>query len=82
MDPVTGMVINLADVDQILKETVDPLDGKHVNLEVPELKGQVPTTERLAHYLMERLQVRFPKTVRLIKVRLYEYENLWVDLWS
>lgn len=81
MDPVTGMIMNLADVDRILKEAVEPLDGKHVNLEVPELKDQVPTTERLAHYLMSRLQPRFVGGVHLVKIRLYEYENLWVDLW-
>lgn len=82
MDPQTGMIMNLVDVDCILKEVVDPLDGKHVNLEVPGLKGLVPTTERLAHYLMERLQPRFTGGVRLVKIRLYEYEDLWVDLWS
>jgi hypothetical protein len=49
---------------------------------VPGLKGLVPTTERLAHYLMERLQPRFGGAVRLVKIRLYEYEDLWVDLWS
>lgn len=82
IDPITGMVINLADVDRVLKEVVDPLDKKHVNLEVPGLKDQVPTTERLAHYLMKRFENRFPSGVRLVKIRLYEYENLWVDLWT
>jgi len=81
-DPLTGMIMNLADVDQILNKVVDPLDGKHVNLEIPELEGQVPTTERLAHYLMLKLRPHFSGGVRLVKVRLYEYENLWVDVWA
>ncbi len=85
MDPVSGMVMNLADVDAILKAAVEPLDGKHVNLEVPELTGTVPTTERLAHYLAGRLAPEFTPgkngEVRLLKIRLYEYEDLWVDLW-
>jgi 6-pyruvoyltetrahydropterin/6-carboxytetrahydropterin synthase len=82
MDPVTGMILNLTEVDLILKEAVQPLEGKQINLEVPALSGQVPTTERLAHYLMNRLQAQFVSPVRLVKIRLFEYENLWVDLWA
>ena len=78
-DPKTGMIMNLADVDQVLAEVVEPLDGKHVNLEVPELSGVVPTTERLAHFLFARLQKRF---TGLVKIRLYEYDDLWVDVWA
>lgn len=77
----TGMIINLTDVDKILKEAVEPLHGKHVNLEIPELKGLVPTTERLAHFLGKRLAPKFPAPLKLVKIRLYEYEDLWVDLW-
>lgn len=80
MDPVTGMVMNLVDLDTILRSAVAGLDGKHVNLEVPDLGGTVPTTERLAHYLLARIRVEPP--LRLVKLRLYEYENLWVDLWA
>ncbi len=81
-DPVTGMIMNLTDVDAILKEAVEPLSGKHLNFEVPGLSDQVPTTERLAQFLMARLLPRFKGPCRLIKIRLYEYENLWVDVWS
>lgn len=79
-DPVTGMILNLADVDRVLAEVVAGLEGKHVNLDVPELRGQVPTTERLAHFLWSRLQSRFAPA-RLAKLRLYEYDDLWVDVW-
>lgn len=82
MDPVTGMIMNLTDVDVILRDAIAGLDGKHVNLEVPGLEGTVPTTERLAHHLMNKLAPRFSGEVRMVKIRLYEYENLWVDLWA
>jgi 6-pyruvoyltetrahydropterin/6-carboxytetrahydropterin synthase len=81
-DPVTGMVMNLADVDRLLKEAVSPLEGKSVQLEVPGLKGQVPTTERIARFLFDRLAVQFKKPIRLVKIRLFEYEDLWVDVWA
>lgn len=81
LDAQTGMIMNLADVDAILNAEVSALDGKHVNLEVPELSGVVPTTERLAQFLFARLQPKF-RDVKLIKLRLYEYADLWVDVWA
>lgn len=81
-DPVTGMVMNLTDVDRIMKAVVQPLEGKHVNLDVPELKNVVPTTERIAHYLFAKLQPQFLNAQKLVKIRLYEYEDLWVDVWN
>jgi 6-pyruvoyltetrahydropterin/6-carboxytetrahydropterin synthase len=82
VDKQTGMIMNLAEVDAILKQTVEPLDGKHLNLEVPEFKNQVPTTEALALYLTSRLREAMKSSpVRLAKVRLYECEDLWVDVW-
>src|SRR4051812_33820643 len=51
----TGMVANLTDVDQILDQVLAPLDGRHLNFEVPEFKNQVPTTEALANYILQRL---------------------------
>lgn len=81
VDPLTGMIMNLTDVDHILREAIAPLEGKHVNLEVPELSGQVPTTERLSYFLATRLLSQFKAPLKLVKIRLYEYEDLWVDLW-
>jgi 6-pyruvoyltetrahydropterin/6-carboxytetrahydropterin synthase len=81
VDPVSGMIVNLADVDSLLASAVAPLDGKHLN-SLPEFKEHVPTTEALAGWLTGKLQasMKFPG-VKLVKVRLYEYEDLWVDVW-
>lgn len=81
-DPVTGMVMNLTEVDRILKEAVAPFEGKSVELEVAGLAGKVPTTERIAQFLFERLNKNFNGSAKLIKLRLFEYENLWVDVWA
>jgi hypothetical protein len=51
-----------------------------VNLDIPELKGKVPTTERLAHYFLGKLDGKFGGA-KLVKIRLYESEDLWVDVW-
>ena len=43
-DPVTGMVVDLADLKKILEqEVMRRMDHRHLNFEVPELAGQIPT---------------------------------------
>ena len=83
VSPQTGMVINLVDVDNILKETVLPVAGKHLNFEVSEFNNKVPTTELVAEFLFERCEKLFkPLGVKVLKLRLYEYDDLWVDVWA
>lgn len=82
IDPVTGMIANLVDIDALLGELLAPLAGKHLNEEVAEFKNVVPTTETIAGYLSSRLlKINKLKGVRVAKLRLYEYEDLWVDIW-
>lgn len=83
VDPVTGMVMNLIEIDQILNEVTGPLEGKQLNSEVAEFKNQTPTTEALAAYLYERLETKFSNhAVKLARLRLFDHEDLWVDIWS
>jgi 6-pyruvoyltetrahydropterin/6-carboxytetrahydropterin synthase len=82
VDPTSGMIANLKDIDDLLLAVLAPLDGKHLNQEVPAFKSKVPTTEALAEWIAGSLikSMKFPG-VRLAKIRLYEYEDLWVDVW-
>src|SRR5512140_233686 len=58
-DAVTGMVVNLTDLDRVLKEEVDrPLDHKNLNLDVPEFREVVPTFENLARWIWQRVSAR------------------------
>jgi 6-pyruvoyltetrahydropterin/6-carboxytetrahydropterin synthase len=79
IDPETGMVLNLVEVDSILKEVVEPLDHHHLNFDVAAFKDIVPTTENVAVYCFEEIQRRLPKDVKLQRVRVFENENLWAD---
>ena len=82
VDPLTGMIVNLADVDQWLSEVVQPLNAKHLNFELPEFQKKVPTTENLALYLQDKLNAKLASSqVTLFKLRLYESDDLWVDVW-
>lgn len=83
IDPETGMVINLKDVDALLREVVEPMDHRFLNRDVPFFQSHVPTTENIARYCFEQLQQSLAqRPARLVKVRLREGENLWVDYGS
>ncbi len=82
IDPLTGMVINLMDVDAILKVVTGELDHRHLNFDVPAFKDEVPTTENVAKFCFRRIQEELEKgasPAKLTSVRLYENEDLWVD---
>ncbi len=61
-DPETGMIVNLIDLDRILKEEVDrPLDHRHLNKEIPEFSREVPTAENLAGWIWKRVEARIAR---------------------
>lgn len=80
-DPVTGMIVDLKDVKQVLEEAiVKPMDHRHLNHEVPPFDKVVPTTENLAVEIWRRLQPHFQTSpARLKLVRLFETDDLYVE---
>ncbi len=59
IDSEDGMVLNLVDLDRILKEEVDrPLDHRNLNEEIPEFRETVPTAENLARWIWDRVDAR------------------------
>ena len=81
VDPVTGMIVDLKDVKQVLnREVVDVMDHRFLNMEVKPFDVVVPTTENVAREIWRRVQPHFSSdTVRLKQVRLYETESLYVE---
>ena len=75
VDPETGMVANLKDVDRVLRrEFVDLVDHKHLNRDVEFLRGVVPTAENIAAIAFKTLSPHF-EPARLVRLRLTESEN-------
>lgn len=72
VDPTTGMVMNLTDLDAAMKEIIDPLDHKMLHVDVPHFRETVPTDENLAIYVWDGLKGRLPAGCRLASVRIYE----------
>jgi 6-pyruvoyltetrahydropterin/6-carboxytetrahydropterin synthase len=82
IDPVTGMVINLADLDSILQEhVVDALDHRFLNLDVAHFSKVVPTCENLATYIFGLLQELLRELpANLCGVRVWEGQDLSADV--
>jgi len=82
IDPVTGMVMNLSDLREILdQEIVQRMDHRFLNKEVPPFDKIVPTTANVAREIWRRLQKRFAGTAaELVRVRLHETPELYVDV--
>ncbi len=76
--PTTGMVMNLSDLATILREELwVPMDHKHLNRDVPFLRGIIPTAENVAVACWERIASRLDKHpgCGLHEVRLFESRN-------
>jgi 6-pyruvoyltetrahydropterin/6-carboxytetrahydropterin synthase len=81
VDPVTGMVMNLKELKEILEEEiVEPMDHRFLNKEVPPFDKVVPTTANLAKEIWRRLENRFTGGTALVRVRVYETPDLYVDV--
>lgn len=78
-DPATGMVLNLKELKEILeREICDRMDHRHLNYEVPELAGEIPTCENLAAMIWRLLDPKITRG-RLDRVRVYESPDIFAD---
>jgi 6-pyruvoyltetrahydropterin/6-carboxytetrahydropterin synthase len=74
IDPATGMIANLADLDGFVeREVLDPFDHKSLNEDVAAFDAAVPTTENLCIEIFRRLKT-FPNA-KLERVRVQETSN-------
>ena len=74
VDPATGMIVNLADLDGFVeREVIEAFDHRSLNEDVPSFREKVPTTENVCIEIFQRLK-RFP-LARLERVRVEETSN-------
>jgi 6-pyruvoyltetrahydropterin/6-carboxytetrahydropterin synthase len=80
-DPVTGMVLDLKELKDILnREVVEPYDHRFLNHEVPPFDRVIPTLENIARNIWQRLEGPVKgRATRLQAVRVYETPDLFVD---
>jgi 6-pyruvoyltetrahydropterin/6-carboxytetrahydropterin synthase len=74
IDPATGMIVNLADLDTFVqREILENYDQHSLNEDVPAFREKIPTTENVCVEIFERLK-KFPMA-RLESVRIQETAN-------
>ncbi len=74
VDPATGMIVNLVDLDRFVQsEVLDVFDHKSLNEDVQSFRTLVPTTENVCKEIYRRLK-RFP-LANLERVRIEETSN-------
>jgi 6-pyruvoyltetrahydropterin/6-carboxytetrahydropterin synthase len=74
VDPETGMVVNMAALDDVVRSrVVDRFDHSNLNLD-PLFVNRVPTTENLCRALFTLLKDALPAG-KLERVRVEETEN-------
>ncbi|WP_282939826.1 6-carboxytetrahydropterin synthase [Paenibacillus sp. RC67] len=79
-DSVTGMIMNLGDLDQIVDELIiKKFDHKHLNLDTEEFKELNPTSDVVVMVICQILAERIPK---LYKVGLWETEKNYFEYYA
>ncbi|MBB78852.1 MAG: 6-pyruvoyl tetrahydrobiopterin synthase [Crocinitomicaceae bacterium] len=80
-NPETGFIINLKTLSKIInKEIIEELDHRNMNLDVPFLKGVIPSTENVVIKIWNRIVGPISDAGGdLAKIKLFETENNFVE---
>lgn len=79
IDPQTGFVADLGQLDEILADEVkERFDHRNINVDVPEFgDGRlIPSGENLARFIFDRVAARLPHNVRIESVKIAEDRTL------
>ncbi|MGD0482839.1 MAG: 6-carboxytetrahydropterin synthase [Terracidiphilus sp.] len=91
-DPVTGFVVDLKWLKDVMeREVLSAYDHRHLNLETPEFKNAIPTTENIAIAAWKRLEpaINFgggasgggaaAGGAKLTRIRVYETPEIFAE---
>ena len=79
-DPVTGMVVNLSDLKELLeREIVARFDHRDLNRDTPYFEKEPPTPENFVRVIHRILLSALPPGA-LDRIRLQEDPETWVEL--
>jgi 6-pyruvoyltetrahydropterin/6-carboxytetrahydropterin synthase len=81
-DPVTGFVVDLKWLKDVMeREVLSAYDHKHLNLEAPEFRQAIPTTENIAIAVWKRLEptITVAGGAKLNRIRVYETPEIFAE---
>ena len=79
VDPVTGMLIDLKVLKDIIRDHVeDKLDHRNLNEEIPEFQELIPTAENICYVIWQILRAELDDKFELT-VRLWETPRNYVE---
>jgi 6-pyruvoyltetrahydropterin/6-carboxytetrahydropterin synthase len=78
IDPETGMVINLSELDEMIKDIIEELDHTRLDIEVSHFREFVPSGENIAKYIWMRLQPKMKKGTPL-HIKLWETQDNYFE---
>jgi len=79
IDPVTGFVVDLGELDNILSDEVkNRFDHRNINVDIPEFADGklVPSGENVAKFIYDRVALRLSPKVAIESVRIAEDQTL------
>ncbi len=65
-DPRTGLVADVAAIDEAVRRVLDAFDHRYLNVEVPPFDRVLPTAERIAEHIWGLLAKDVPRLARVI----------------
>lgn len=77
-DAITGYVIDMKRLSDMIKEVIVKFDHKNLNLDTDEFKNLNPTAENIAIVIYDLLRPKLDKDLEM-KVTLYETERNFVE---
>ena len=81
IDPKSGMVVNITDVDAVLKaRVVRPLNGTLLDRDIAAFRETVPTPENIVRFLWNECGLAMPRQGRLMRLTLWPNDTHWVTL--
>ena len=80
IDRASGYVLDLKLLSEVIgRQIIRDVDHRNLNIDVPWLKGLIPTAENLARAFWERLQPELPAGL-LRSVRVWETDKNWAEV--
>jgi len=80
IDPETGMIYSLEDLDKIMKLVIEDLDHKRLDIEVPYFQNDQPTGENIAKYIWNIIKPSLSD--KLIHLKLSETSNSYFEYYE